>query len=38
MEKKIEMVKKDYDVLYNKYLKYKNIALQRQPACTWLID
>lgn len=25
------MVKKDYDILYSKYLKYKNIAQLLQP-------
>ena len=24
---KLDLIKKDYDVLYNKYLKYKNMAL-----------
>ena len=30
------MVKRDYDILYNKYLKYKNIALKMQPAHSWI--
>lgn len=28
---KMALVKKDYDVLYDKYLKYKNMALLMHP-------